>query len=58
MSMRLYKGLYKALYKALHKGLYKSLYEGLLKLYLKLTPFYKANLYLLVILNYYLKLAY
>ena len=38
--------------------LHKALHEALPKLYVKLTPFYKANLYLLVVLKYYLKLAY
>ena len=49
--MKLYTKLYTKLYAKLRTGL-------CVRLYLKLTPFYKANLYLLVVLSYYLRLAY
>jgi len=67
----LHEALHEALLEALHGALlklYSKLYAKLCgsssytklytKLYLKLAPFYKANLYLLIVLNYYLKLAY
>jgi len=46
------------LHEALHEALHETLYKALPKLYVKLTPFCKANLYLLAVLKYYLKLAY
>ena len=53
----LLEALHEALLKALHEALHEALHKALLKLYVKLTPFYKANIYLLVAPKHYLKLA-
>ena len=53
----MHEALLEALHEALHRALHEALHEALPKLYVKLTPFCKANIYLLVVLKYYLKLA-
>ena len=53
----LHEALLEALLEALHKALHEALHKALPKLYVKLTPFCKANIYLLVALKHYLKPA-
>ena len=53
----LLKALHEALHEALLKALHEALHKALPKLYIKLTPFCKANIYLLVALKHYLKPA-
>ena len=53
----LLEALHEALHEALLEALHEALHKALPKLYVKLTPFCKANIYLLVALKHYLKLA-